>query len=146
MNRRRCKACDELFYPHRNVPDQQYCSKPECQGERRRRWQQEKRKRDPDYRANQAAAQKRWGERNRDYWRNYRRRHPEYAARNREQQRKRNRDRVARGPSSRGIAKMDVCKPQIRIDSGTYRLIPVAGAGIAKSDEYIVEMHLLSGT
>ncbi|MEA3412029.1 MAG: hypothetical protein U9R74_10900, partial [Pseudomonadota bacterium] len=63
MGRKRCAACGALFTPCRNVANQQYCSKPECQRERRRRWQREKLKQDPDYQANQAAAQRRWRER-----------------------------------------------------------------------------------
>ena len=146
MGRTRCAACDDLFTPRRNVPDQKYCSKPECQRERRRRWQRQKLKEDPDYRANQAAAQLRWRERHPDYWRRYRRSHPAYTERNRQQQRQRNRYRrqAATGPSAPAIAKMDVCEAQTRVASGTYRLIPVAGGGIAKMDAYLVEMHVLS--
>ncbi len=146
MGKTRCAACDDLFTPRRNVPDQSYCSKPECQRERRRRWQRQKLKEDPDYRANQAAAQRRWRERHPDYWRRYRRSHPAYTERNRKQQRKRNRNRVevATGPSPPAIAKMDVCEAQTAFASGTYRLIPVSGRGIAKMDACLVEMHVLS--
>ncbi len=56
MDRIRCAACGELFTPRHNVPDQKYCSKPECHRERRRCRQRQKLKEDPDYRANQAAA------------------------------------------------------------------------------------------
>ena len=146
MDRTRCAACGELFTPRRNVPNQKYCSKPECQRERRRRWQRQKLKEDPDYRANQAAAQRRWRERHPDYWRRYRRSHPAYTERNREQQHRRNRKRgqVVAGPSPPAIAKMDVCKAQTAIVSGTYRLIPVSGREIAKMDAYLVEMHVIS--
>jgi hypothetical protein len=74
----------------RNVPHQKYCSKPECQRARRHRWQREKLSQDADYRAHQAAAQRRWHERHPEYWRRYRQSHPEYTARNREQQCPRN--------------------------------------------------------
>ncbi len=138
MDRTRCAACDDLFTPRRNVPDQKYCAKPECQRERRRRWQRQKLREDPDYRANQAAAQQRWRERHPDYWRRYRQSHPGYTARNRQQQRKRNRNRVqvATGPSEPAIAKMDAYASQTDVTSGTYRLIPVSGGGIAKMDAY----------
>jgi len=33
-----------------------------------------------------------------------------------------------------------------RLGSGTYRLVPVAGPGLAKMDAYLVEMHVLSGS
>lgn len=69
MAERRCAACGWRFVPRRNVPEQRYCSKPQCQRTRRRRWQREKLQVDPDYQANQAAAQQRWRERHREYWR-----------------------------------------------------------------------------
>jgi len=146
MGRKPCAACGDRFTQRRNVPDQQYCSKPECQRERRRRWQRDKLKQDPDYRANQSAAQRRWRERHPDYWRNYRRTHPEYTARNREQQRKRNRRRglTATGPSPPPIAKMDVYDEINSIASGTYRMVPEAGPGIAKMDAYLVKIQVLS--
>ena len=101
MGTKRCSGCGELFSPRRNVPHQQFCAKGECQRARRARWQREKLKQDPDYRGNQAMAQRRWRDRRRDYWRRYRQSHPEYTARNRVQQRERNRRRrqSATGPS-----------------------------------------------
>jgi hypothetical protein len=146
MERTRCAACGNGFTPQRPVANQRYCSKGECQRERRRRWQRQKLREDPDYRANQSAAQGRWRERHRDYWRRYRQSHPDYTARNRAQQRQRNRRKaqVVTGPSASGIAKMDVCEAQTLVVSGTYRLIPVAGPGIAKMDAYVVEMRVLS--
>jgi len=59
MAKRRCSACGCLFAPRRNVPQQRYCSKRACQRTRRRRGQREKLTTDADYRANQAAAQRR---------------------------------------------------------------------------------------
>lgn len=146
MCQKHCVACDDPFLPRKNVPNQSFCSKPQCQRERRRRWQKQKLKADADYRANQAAAQKRWGENNPDYWRRYRQNHPEYTARNREQQRQRNRKRgqVDTSPSPPVIAKMDAYESQRPLASGTYRLIPVTGSGIAKMHEYFVEMRVIS--
>jgi len=146
--RKRCATCDELFSPCRNVPNQAFCSKPACQQERRRRWQRQKLKQDPDYQANQAAAQKRWVERNPEYWRNYRRTHPEYTANNREKQIERNQRRggqTATGPSPPAIAKMDAYPDKKAVVSGTYRLVPVTSRVLAKMDEYFVEMRVLSG-
>ena len=146
MDRKPCAACGDEFTRRRNVPDQQYCSKPECQRERRRRWQREKLRQDPDYRANQAAAQRRWRDRHRDYWRRYRQSHPDYTARNRAQQRERNRhrDRGATDPLVPPIAKMDVCDGKIPVTSGTYRMIPAQTSGIAKMDAYLVKIQVLS--
>ena len=146
MGKKRCVACGERFTPCRHVPGQQYCSKPACQRERRRRWQRAKLRRDPDYQANQAAAQRRWCERHPEYWRRHRQSHPEYTARNREQQRERNhnRDRNATEPVSAPIAKMDVCNDKNPVTSGVYRMIPARGPGIAKMDAYLVKIQVLS--
>jgi hypothetical protein len=145
MAKRRCVGCGCLFVPRRNVPQQRYCSKRACQRTRRRGWQRHKLKTDADYRADQAAAQRRWCERHRDYWRRYRQNHPAYAERNREQQRARNRRRcsMGAGPSPSGIANMDAYRSQTSVRSGTYRLVPVTAEGVAKMDAYVVEMHVL---
>ncbi|MEA3275647.1 MAG: hypothetical protein U9Q81_10245 [Pseudomonadota bacterium] len=146
MAKRRCAACGCLFVPRRNVPQQRYCSERACQRTRRRRWQRQKLKADADYRANQAAAQRRWRERHPQYWRAYRQRHPGYTSRNREHQRDRNRRRrlAATGPSPPAIANMDVCALGKGIVSGTYRLIPVTNSGLAKMDAYMVKMQVIS--
>jgi hypothetical protein len=146
MAKRRCAGCGELFVPRPNVPHQRYCSTPDCQRTRRRCWQREKLQADADYRANQAAAQRRWRESHPDYWRVYRARHPEYSARNRAEQRERNRRRrlAVTGPSPPGIVKMDVCAVETPPVSGTYRLIPVPEAGVAKMNAYLVKMQVIS--
>ena len=146
MAKRRCAGCGELFVPRRNVPQQSYCSKRVCQRTRRRRWQRQKLKSDADYRANQAAAQRRWHERHPEYWRAYRQRHPAYTEHNRKRQRERNRRRrsAGTGPSPPVIANMDAYATERPVRSGTYRLVPVAAPGVAKMDAYLVEMHVLS--
>jgi len=95
---------------------------------------------DSDYRANQAEAQRQWRSRNKDYWREYRRRHPAYTERNRIGQKERNRRRR----SGRGIAKMDEQTGKSVIPSGRYRLVPFCNPGIAKMDELIVELGIIS--
>jgi len=146
MAKRRCAACGCLFVPRRNVPQQRYCSEPGCQRTRRRRWQRQKLKTDADYRANQAAAQRRWRARHPHYWRRYRQSRPAYAERNREQQRERNRRRpvAGTGPSPAPIANMDAYRAEKLLRSGTYRLIPLPAPGVAKMDAYVVEMRVLS--
>jgi hypothetical protein len=107
------------------------CGK-KCRRLRRRNWQRDKLLLDPDYRANQAAAQKQWLQDHPDYWREYRERHPEYAQRNKAQQRQRNRQ--AREPA-KVIVKMDEHGP---LSIGLLRralLQPL----IAKMDELIAE-------
>ena len=139
MESRRCAACGQAFRPRPQRPQQSYCAAAACQRERRRRWQQAKRRSDPDYRDNQARAQRAWCERHRDYWRAYRRTHPQYCEGNRCQQYRRNAER------RRGlIAKMDASTPLLPLPSGTYRITPTAAAGIAKMDAWTVEITLLS--
>jgi hypothetical protein len=146
MGIKRCAACGDGFTQRRNVCGQQYCSKRGCQRERRRRWQRDKLKQDSDYRANQAAAQRRWRERHRDYWHKYRQSHREYTVRNREKQRERNRRRSRGGtrPWTASIAKMDVYEDKNIITSGTYRMIPESRPGIAKMDAYLVKIQVFS--
>lgn len=135
-----CLCCKKRFKPHPAVPDQEYCSDPECQKTRKRKWQKEKLANDSDYRANQAEAQKQWRSRNRDYWRQYRKRNPAYTEKNRIRQRERNRDRR----SGTGIAKMDELQGKAIVPSGRYRLVPFCNLGIAKMDELIVELGVIS--
>lgn len=68
-----CASCGRVFPVRPQSPKQTYCGASECQRERRRRWNRAKLKTDPDYRANQAAAQRAWHARNPDYWQTYRR-------------------------------------------------------------------------
>ncbi len=63
MDSRRCEACQQIFHPRPQNPKQRYCSKASCQRERKRRWQESRRGLDPDYRGNQASAQRAWVER-----------------------------------------------------------------------------------
>jgi hypothetical protein len=135
-----CLCCKRRFKAHPAVRDQRYCGDPDCQKARKRKWQKEKLARDSDYRANQAEAQRQWRGRNKDYWREYRRRNPAYTERNRMGQRERNRRRR----SGSGVAKMDELKGKTVIPSGRYRLVPLCNLGIAKMDELIVELGVIS--
>ncbi len=135
-----CLCCKRRFMPHPAVRDQQYCGDPGCQKARKRKWQKEKLARDSDYRANQAEAQRQWRRRNKDYWKEYRKKNPAYTERNRMGQRERNRRRR----SEAEIAKMDELKGETLIPSGRYRLVPLCNVGIAKRDELIVELGVIS--
>lgn len=136
-----CLCCQRRFSPHPAVRDQQYCRDPECQKARKRKWQKEKLSGDGDYRANQAEAQRQWRRRNKDYWREYRRENPGYAERNRLGQKERNRRRRSGG----GVAKMDELQGKTVIRSGRYRLVLLGAPEIAKMDELIVELGVISG-
>lgn len=138
MESRRCSACGKSFRPHRQISQQCYCPAPACQRERRRRWQQQKRRSDPDYKANQKRAQAAWRRRNPDYWRDYRRTHAEYAERNRSRQRDRNNRR-----RQQLIAKKDVSEPTFRIPSGIYQISESPPGRIAKMDTWTVKITLL---
>lgn len=140
MQSMRCAACGLPFRPHPQVAQQKYCSSPACQRERRRRWQAARLGADPDYRANQYAAQKAWSQRHPEYWRAYRQAHPEYAEGNRTQQRSRDRRR----PPLADLAKMNASAPGSRLSSGTYRLAPVAAGALAKMDAWTVQITVLS--
>jgi hypothetical protein len=137
---KRCLCCKRPIIAHPAVAHQRYCSDPECQKARKRNWQKEKLAKDPDYRANQAEAQRQWRSRNRGYWKEYRRRNPDYAEANRIRQKERNRRR-----REAGIAKMDELKGKTVIRSGRYRLVPLGDGGIAKMDELIVEIGVIPG-
>lgn len=142
MSTRRCLACGSQFRLLPQVPEQNHCSAPACQRERRKLWQRLKRATDPAYRDNQARAQKAWLERHPDYWSQYRDRHPEYVERNREHQTTRNANRK----ECSVIAKMDASRDPRPLPSGTYRLSMVQDGQIAKMDEWIVQIVLLAKT
>ena len=138
MERKPCASCDQKFRPRPQTPKQIYCPADACQKERRREWQKAKRQVDPDYRDNQAEAQRAWSRLNPDYWRQYRLAHPEYVSRNRTQQGDRNERR-----QGRLIAKMDASPVKTALSPGIYRLLPVS-PGIAKMDACTVEITILS--
>jgi hypothetical protein len=131
-----CPHCGKRFLPHPAVLNQRYCGSADCQRARKKSWQKEKLKSDPDYRENQAAAQKGWRERNKGYWREYRKNNQTYSQRNRLRQRERNRQK-------RMIAKMDELGAKNLIAPGRYRLVPLYGK-IAKMDELIVEIGVVA--
>jgi DNA repair exonuclease SbcCD ATPase subunit len=133
---KRCPHCKRKFTPHPAVKKQRYCGSADCQRARKRIWQRQKLKSDPDYRENKAAAQRAWRERNRDYWGRYRKRHPAYQEKNRLRQKERNRKR-------RMIAKMDEQPANTAVAPGRYRLVPLYGK-IAKIDELIVEIGIVA--
>lgn len=134
-----CVACGRKFQPRPQTPRQRYCSDSDCQRERKRRWQSSKLSNDPDYRDNQARAQKAWTQRNPGYWREYREQHPTYVERNRAGQRKRNGRR-----QRSSIAKMDMLIAPPLPPTGIYRLIRIENNEIAKMDVWTVEITLLS--
>jgi len=143
--KRVCRCCECWFVPRANVPDQQYCSHRICQNARRQRWRKHKLSNDPDYKADQYAAQKRWCEKNPDYWKHYRASHPDYRQKNRQKQKQRNRKRgTPHTDLGAVIAKRYALNPPNGIISGLYTLSPVAGEMIAKSDALLVKLDVIA--
>ena len=118
--------CRRLFDPNPRVKNHRYCDKKDCQRARKRRWQRQKMKDDPDYRDDHRDGQQSWIEKNRDYWRRYRALHPDYVKRNRLLQRERDRKR-------QNLAKMDELEQISLVKPGSYYLIPAKG-DLAKMD------------
>ena len=145
QKRKRCRNedCRELFTPCPQVPNQEYCSKKECQRARKREWNRNKLATDKNYRENRKDAQKRWRKKNSGYWKKYRACREDYAQKNRLQQVARNqkRQQCALGTC---IAKTDECVEKNNVVTGIYRLIPIRGDTIAKTDESIVEIIAIS--
>ena len=142
MRTKKCEACGRRFQLRPQTPNQTYCPDLACQRIRRLRWQQDKRKTDPDYADNQARAQRAWSERNVDYWKNYRAMHPEYVERNRKNQLDRGRRVIME--EAGGIAKMDSSTPLPTVPSGIYQMSFVSRSGVAKMDVWMVELRVIS--
>lgn len=138
MSTRSCAACGNLFVPRPQTPNQRFCSDHECQRERRRRTQVERRANNSETRVNDARYYRDWQIKNPDYWKRYRATHPEYAERNRIQQRQRN-----KAQKNSDIAKDDVW-PAYPFIGGLYRLSPVTPRVIANEAVWIVEISVLS--
>jgi hypothetical protein len=141
-----CECCGDIFIPLPTVKDQRYCGKPVCQKARKNLWQKRKLASDRDYRENQADCRKAWSEKHPGYWKEYRANHSSYVKRNREKQRERNRGRSRKGETdpSTVVVKMDESTPRKIIPSGRYRMVPVCNQVIAKMDEWIVEIGVVS--
>ncbi len=139
----RNEDCRELFTPCPQVPNQEYCSKKECQRARKREWNRKKLETDADYRKVRQESQERWRKKNPDYWKKYRARREDYVHRNRQQQQARNRKRQQNALGNR-IAKTDECLEKNSVVNGRYRLIPIRGDTLAKTDESIVEIIAIS--
>jgi len=101
-----CAHCDRLFAADPRVKNQRYCSELDCRRARKRNWQKEKLRVDPDYRANQSACRMDWHGRHPGYYRKYRQDHPRYCQRNKLLQ-------SCRNAKARVIAKMDASPQKV---------------------------------
>ncbi len=136
---KQCKACGTTFQNHPKVPNQTYCSSPECQRERRRRWLEEKRQVDADYQGNEPQKIEQWRNEHPDYWKQYRQANPDYANRNRNLQQTRN--QRSRNPMIANEYELPELSP---LASGRYRLILLIADVNANEYELIVEITVLS--
>ena len=135
MPKKRCPACGEEFLPWPQILNQEFCSKPNCQRERRRRRQAERRAKSPERHASDALYFQDWAAKNPGYWKRYREKHPEYTERNRQQQKRR---------SSTRIAKDNVSLLQ-GLPAGCYQLRALKPDGVANEAVWLVEIVVLSG-
>lgn len=135
MMTKRCACCGQPFEPRPQVPDQAFCSSPDCQRARKRQWQRHKLKSDPDYRINQKDAQRAWTERNQDYWRVRR----ETSIGSGQPDPKQAEQSDAREPL---LAKMDAST----LPSGIYRITRHPAFPSDDGDSWVVEITLLSAT
>lgn len=134
-----CAGCGAPFTPLLHIPHQRFCSAKACQRARRRAWQHQRMRVDPDYRENQIRAQASWRARHPDYWRHYRETHPAYRDRNCAMQRRRNAQRTASA-----VANMDVWPAHRPLASGFYILRNAVEAGVAKMNAWTVHIAVLS--
>jgi uncharacterized protein with WD repeat len=104
METKTCNACGCTFTHRPQNPTQKCCTNSECQRERRRRWQQQTRQGDSDYRDNDIRTSKTWAAENPEYWKRYRDENPAYVERNRNLQQQRNQKQ-----RTTVIANEDVC-------------------------------------
>lgn len=93
MPPRCCRYCQQLFPPSVYRPQQNVCSQPDCQRQRRADYHQRKLATDPEYAQVVRDSRNKWRAAHPDYQKNYWRNHPAAAERNRQQQRRRDRQR-----------------------------------------------------
>jgi len=133
--------CRRLFVPDPRVKNHRYCGRQECRRLRKRRWQSQKMKTDPDYRKNQQESHQCWREQNHDYYQGYRAKSPQYVTRNRLLQKLRDQKRRDR----HNLAKMDESNPLYPVKPGYYHLIP-AKSDHAKMDSILPQYFLIPHT
>ena len=93
MNDRRCRYCRQAFQPNRYHPQQQVCTRPVCQSQRRSDYHRQKVASDPVYQQVCLESPRKWRRTHPAYWTKYRQDHPEQVERNRRKQRLRDQKR-----------------------------------------------------
>lgn len=137
---RRCVHCEDEFEPDPRVKNHRYCGKRECQLARRRIWQREKFRNDPEYKENQQGCWNDWYKRHPHYHKAYRKKNPQYMAANRTRQKVRDMRRRKNG-LDKLLVKMDSIDSILqRRNGGTFKLIPKNKGLLVKMDSMIVEL------
>lgn len=134
MKTKKCISCGKLFKPAPQSPKQTYCASTPCQKQRRRNWQKTKLRNDPDYKENQALAQKAWAKRNQDYWRKYRE-----SERNQQNQPDKGTKTNEEKHDVKNI-KMDLSSSHIPFGNGIFKLKVISNGNDANMDSWIIEI------
>jgi len=143
-----CVHCGDTVIRSGKNPKQAYCGKYECQRKRKTKWEKNKIKTDPDYKANRRDSQQTWKEDNPNYWGEYRKKNPERTKRNkilqkvRYQRQKRKKSENQARDSSKVVAKMDALDVNKSGISGTFWLVPF----VAKMDALKVQITDIKDT
>ena len=118
MKYRRCRYCQQVFQPSPYHPQQQVCSQPACQSQRRSDYHRQKIASDPVYQEVCLQSPQKWRRANPDYWRKYRQDHPEQVERNRRKQRWRDQKRRLVNLANNNLAPCQVLIFQLLDSSG----------------------------
>lgn len=86
---RSCRSCEQSFEPSKYRPDQNFCSRPDCQRQRRAEYHRRKIEADPVYAGVVNDSRKKWRAAHPDYQKAYRLSHEAAVERNRQLQRQR---------------------------------------------------------
>lgn len=93
---RTCRCCGEPFTPSPYQLKQKFCSKEDCQRQRKNRYHLKRYCNDSAYRDDCRRSRKKWRDQNPGYHREYRKNHPEQVRQNREKQKPRDQLRQLR--------------------------------------------------
>jgi hypothetical protein len=119
MNDRRCRYCRQAFQPNRYHPQQQVCTHPVCQRQRRSDYHRQKIVSDPVYQQVCLESPQKWRRTHPAYWTKYRQDHPEQVERNRRKQRLRDQKRRLANLANNNLAISQVASFQSPAPSGS---------------------------
>ena len=127
----RCACCRRIKRRNPRVKNQKYCGEPECQKDRKRKWQREKMSTDQEYCNDQREAQRLWQQNNPDYWKHYRRNKGNHHQRDRQLQNKREKVDQKYDSSTPAVpVKMDTLERIFNDTTKTYLISPEQGSSV----------------